>query len=29
LSAAKEGRSVDGVIVDEDAAREAFLVFFE
>jgi hypothetical protein len=29
LKAAKEGRSVDGIDVDEEEAREDFLVFFE
>ena len=29
LQAAREGRSVDNVEVDEEKAREDFLVFFE
>jgi len=29
LQAAREGRSVDGIVVDEAKAREDFLVFFE
>ena len=29
MEAARDGRSVDGVAVDEAKAREDFLVFFE
>lgn len=29
LKAAREGRNVDGIDVDEEEAREKFLVFFE